>query len=289
MNRVQHNFINRMMHRPRLLRRIMIILSFIALLAGLQSYAHYKRLESNLDIAAGQFAYLADEKQNSDLTVRITNTLSQLRTLSSEVGWQSDLEEIQSEFEGFVAGPGKGMDVILDRVNILNNKATMGKEILDQLRKDLIQLEIWHHDYYGDIIASITAPGLLYWPTSVLLEWHYSNTILDTMQFNRALYLILIGEVSAGQAILGELRTQLPDSQLRARVMFTQGRLLYGIGRYDESVEVVTDSIQMNPEYSLARKFLDYQLSRGPDEEVEEEDESVQNVGTASSGEATLF
>jgi hypothetical protein len=109
------------------------------------------------------------------------------------------------------------------------------------------------------------------------------------MQYNRSLYLILTGEVSAGQAILGELRTRLPDSPLRARTLFTQGRLLYGTGRHAESIKSVQDSIYLDPEFSLAKKFLEYQLSRGPDEEVEQEDESVQRVGTASSGEATLF
>ena len=261
----------------------------MALLVGLQSYVHYTRLGSNLDKATGQVVYLADEKQSSELTEKIKSGFTQLKTLSSDAGWQGELEEIESEFQGFVSGTGKNMNVVLDRIANLNNGAAIDDGFIAQLRRNLVRLESWHHDYYGDIIASMTHPGLLYWPASILLKWHYSNDLLHTMQFNRALYLILIGEVSAGQAILGELRTQLPDSRLRARVLFTQGRLLYGIGRYEESVKVVTDSIRMNPEYALAKKFLEYQLSRGPDEAVEEEDESVQNVGTASSGEATLF
>ena len=122
------------------------------------------------------------------------------------------------------------------------------------------------------------------WP-----NWYDGNDLLDTMQFNRALYLIIAGEVSTGQAILGELRTRLTDSPLRARVIFTQGRLLYGMGRYEQSVEVVQGSVHLDPNLSLAKRFLEYQLSHGPDEEMEEEEESVQRVGTASSGGATLF
>ena len=123
----------------------------------------------------------------------------------------------------------------------------------------------------------------------MLLSKFYGESFLDAMLFNRGLYLVIVGEVSAGQSILGELRTRLPDSPLRAKVLYTQGRLLYGMGRFEQSVEIVQDSVRMDPELKLAKRFLEFQISKGPDEEVEEEDESVQRVGSASSGGATLF
>lgn len=288
MNSPQH-IIKRLKFRSHLPRRSLIILSVVALLVGLQSYMHYSKLGPMLTRASEQFISLADERQSLKLTERIVDVMVELRTLSEDATWRSDLDEIQSEFQSFNNGLGEGMGVMLSQVNRFKNKASTGKEIIGQLETDLNTLNTWHHDYYGDIIATISSPGILYWPTSMLLKWHYGNDLLDTMQFNRGLYLIIVGEVSTGQAILGELRTRLEDSPLRARVMFTQGRLLYGIGRYEQSVEVVQNSVHMDPNLTLAKKFLDYQLSKGPDEEMEEEEESVQRVGTASSGGSTLF
>jgi hypothetical protein len=281
--------IKRLTFRSHSIRRMLVILSVITLVVGLQSYLHYSKLGPMMLQANEQFIYLADEMQSIKLTENITDSIVELRTLSEDTAWRSDLDEIQSNFQGFTNAPGEGMGVLLSQVITFNNKASTGKELIAQLHTDLIKLDAWYLDYYGDIIATITSPGILYWPTSMLLKWHYGKELLDTMQFNRGLYLIIIGEVSAGQAILGELRTRLPDSSLRARVMFTQGRLLYGVGRYEQSVEVVQESVKMDPSLSLAKKFLEYQLSKGPDEEMEEEEEDVQRVGTASSGGSTLF
>jgi hypothetical protein len=288
MNSTQQQIIKRLRFRSHLLRRIFIVFSLAAIIMGLQGFAHFSRLGPMLSEANENFIYLADEKQNFEQTDKITDRLIVLRSFSAEASWQTDLDGIQSEFQGFISSTGDGMDVILNQVSTFKNKASSGKELIERLEQDLNLLGVWNHDYYGDIIAAITSPGVFYWPTVMLLNWHDTN-LLDTIQFNRSLYLIIMGEVSAGQAILGELRTRLEDSPLRARVMFTQGRLLYGIGRYEQSVEVVQDSVRMDPNLSLAKRFLEYQLSRGPDEEVEEEDESVQRVGTASSGGATLF
>ena len=275
--------------RSQLLRKVFITLSFIAVVIGLQSYLYSSKLKPMLNEANEQFIFLADERQNFELIDRVTDTLTELQSLSDDAQWQASLIEIQSELQGLIATPSEGMDVILDKIATFKDRAIIGKELILQLESELNLLNDWYYDYYGDIIATVSSPGMLYWPTSILLTWHYRNNLLETMQFNRALYLIIVGEVSAGQAILGELRTRLSDSPLRARIIFTQGRLLYGTGRYEQSVDVVQDSVHMDPQLTLAKKFLEYQLSKGPDEEMEEEEEDVQRVGTASSGGATLF
>jgi hypothetical protein len=289
MNGTQQQIIKRLRARSHLLRRILIILAILAIIVGLQSWLHLSKLGPMIQKANESFNYLVDERQNKNLSSRIMNALTELRSVSTEASWQSELDEIQSEFQGFINAPAEGLDVTINKITGLKDKTAQTRDVIDRIIRDLNRLNTWHQDYYGDIIATITGPGIAYWPASMIMGWFHDNTLLDTMQFNRGLYLVIMGEVSAGQAILGELRTRLPDSPLRARVLFSQGRLLYGMGRYEQSVEVVQQSVQMDPSHGLAKRFLEYQVSKGPDEEVEEEDEDVQRVGTASSGGATLF
>jgi tetratricopeptide (TPR) repeat protein len=275
--------------RSSAIRRIVIILTVVGIFSGLQAFIHLVRLAPLMEQANQTFLLLLDERQNHDMTVKVIDSVSNLRTFSDDNDWQKELDELQSELQQFINSPSNDLEVIITRVSVLKDKHEIANELVEKLIDDLTQLDEWHHDYYGDILARIISPGIGYWPTSILLKYYYSGSLVDTVQFNRALYLVIVGEVSSGQATLGQLRTNLPDSELRARVLYTQGRLLYGMGRYEQSLEIVQDSISMDPEHGLGKRFLEYQISHGPDEEVEEEDESIQPVGAASSGGATLF
>jgi hypothetical protein len=129
MNKLQHNLIRQFKSRYHLLRRLMILFAVLAVLAGIQSWVHYANLESLLNKAVEQFVYLANEKQNLELTDQITDHFTELRALSAEAVWQSDLNEIQSEFQGFITAPGEGMGAVLGQVTAFNNKASMGKNL----------------------------------------------------------------------------------------------------------------------------------------------------------------
>lgn len=280
--------VNRRRSRMRAARRGGIFVAVLAIIAGLQMYFYYSGLESRLSRANEQFVNLVDERRGWLLTQEASASINGLKELSEDEQWQKEVEALQNDFQAFISSPAEGMDGPLNRLSRMGGSSP-GDSGFAKLEKILIRIEEWHHDHYGDIAAHIARPPAYYWPASILIKRINAGTITDEVQFNRALYHIQVGEVSAGQAALGELRTRLPDTPLRARVLYTQGRLLYGMGRYEQSIEVVQDSLRIDPLSGLAKRFLEYQLSRGPDEEVEEEDEGFLPFGSASMGGGTLF
>lgn len=285
---VEPSPVNRRKSRVRAARKGAIIVAMLAIVAGVQMYFYYSGLEPRFARASGQFVNLVDERRGWVLTQEVTSSINGLKELSEDEQWQKEVEALQNEFQSFISSPAEGMDGPLNRLSRMGG-ASPGDGGFTKLERILVRIEEWHHDHYGDIAAHVARPPLYYWPASILIKRINAGTITDEVQFNRALYHILVGEVSAGQAALGELRTRLPDSPLRARVLYTQGRLLYGMGRYEQSIEVVQDSLRIDPSSGLAKRFLEYQLSRGPDEEVEEEDEGFLPFGSASMGGGTLF
>lgn len=286
---LEFTFAGRFRRRGQLIRRLLIVLAIILVIFCSQMFIFYSTVVPLFGNAEENFRNLVAERNTSNLAKHVLELINEMGRLSEAETWQNDIETIANEFQKFLVTPASGVSRTLNLVVSVKNQSMTGRDIVERMEQELIQIEDLYHDYYGEIESAISQPDIHLWPTSILIKWIYGGTLLDTVHFNRSLYLITLGEGQAAQAILGELRTRIPDSPLRANVLYTEGRLLYGMGRYEESIEMIQDSIRIDPTASLAKRFLEYQLSKGPDKEIEKTDEDVQRSGFTSGAGGTLF
>lgn len=134
------------------------------------------------------------------------------------------------------------------------------------------------HDYsdpYAALQADVEAPALYYWPAAVLMNAALGYT--DVITFNRAVYLIRIGELGTARVLLNGLHASADDAEALGLVYYALGRLEFEVYRlgpkpesykdsihYVKAVQHLRESLKSNPESSLAKRFYDYLLSLPP-------------------------
>lgn len=176
-------------------------------------------------------------------------------------------------FHGFVTSR---LDDANERFHeLMNERRHGGARLAEQGESELNGLGHDYTDPYEDLQADLKAPPWYYWPAAALMNAALEYS--DVVTFNRAIYLARIGELGTARVLLNGLHASADDAETLGLVYYALGRIEFEVYRsapqpesykesvhYTKSVQYLRQSLQSDPESSLAKRFYDYLLSLPP-------------------------
>jgi hypothetical protein len=116
------------------------------------------------------------------------------------------------------------------------------------------------------LLVMIDSPPWYLRPGAILTR--AATELRNVVQFNQGLYMARTGQESEARRVLGDVRASAKNPQLAARANYLLGRLNYEhyrkkpeVQHYNEAVRYVRESLQSDPELTVAKRFLDFLLS----------------------------
>lgn len=150
-----------------------------------------------------------------------------------------------------------------------------GADPIDQLRNEVNRLEEAYADPYERLQEALKSPPWYLWPMANVLS--QTSGYVDAVTFNRAIYLASVGETGTARVLLSSLHARADDPELLGLVYYTLGRIHFEVFRsspdpesysdsvqYMQAVQYLRQSLQADPDSTLAKRFHDYLLSLPP-------------------------
>ncbi len=238
---------------------------------GLQSYAFYRTFTPRVEDANRLLFDLVVESSGHAMYERVAGQVRQLendggdRYASLREAWGTFLQQFSAAPDTAIAGLRGELETL---------EAANGEDpALARLLADVRRFEAMHVDRYGTLLERIDDPPFWLWPTARLLV-RYSDAG-DVVTLNRALHLAQVGEIGTARVLLSGLRASTDDPRMLGLVYYVLGRLEFDLFRtrpdaelYMQSVQYVRQSLQSDPGFELAQRFLDYLLSLSQEQAV---------------------
>lgn len=246
---------------------VLRISGIVILVIGLQSWGFSRHSTPLIDEAQRQLMLLQAEVPGRRLIDATMVGLRDYWQASSDALRKRQIVELRDTFvQGFRDNPRL---VIVDAMRIVNGFDTNSeteKELLATLRQQLLRLQEVYTDHYAGVISAYSDAPLYLQPTAALHSRNRAGK--NALDFNHALYLMLVGERSAANTIYTDLRHNTNSDELESRVLFAQARLQYDAFEieknpeyYLQAVQYARQSAQSDATYDLPKLFLEYLLS----------------------------
>jgi len=243
------------------------VAGFLLLLGGLQAYAFHTFVTPKFDKANDSLLRLQQEVPGNQLLDATLGLLRDYRRIASDEVRKRQVLQLRQVFvEQFQENPRLAIaefDIVVHRFDA---RSAAGQELLDTLRSNSNRLNEMYSDHFARAIESYAGPPWYFQPAAALAAIDESRG--QTLNFNHAHYLTLVGERSAANSTYNELRLNTDSDVFTSRILFAQARLHYDAFRVEQdseyhrqAIQHVQQSLRHDAAYELAKLFLEYLLS----------------------------
>ena len=266
--------------RKKYLSNFLFVLAFLLILSGTQALIFYSKYMPQItDANNGLFTLMIEKTRGESLR----NIQRQFQSLRAALKGQA---EISSRFETiyeimgehFREGPLGTIEQVQSELQIIqqiitekleqepNEVLTEASNNITQLGNDFEGLYEVYYVPYDQLHAELQDPPRYLWPTAgVLLD---ISGYLNAVTFNRAIYMSQIGDLGTARVLLSGMYATSDDQVLLGLVYYGLGRLQWELfltrlepENYFQAVNYLRQSIQADPDSSLAKRLFDYMLS----------------------------
>ena len=246
---------------------ILKIAGIVLLLGGIQSLSFHRYIAPRFDKAEQNLAFLQEEVPGNQLLNTSLDTLRDYRRISNDEVKKRQILQLRQDFvQQFREDPRPAIEDLNRVVSSFEAQSTVEQELLDTLQKNLSHLKDIYSDHYAAVIANYDSPPWYFQPSAAFLTMRSSDR--QELDFNHALYLMLVAQRAAANPIYNELRLNVDSDAFKSRIFFAQSRLQYDAFRleqdpeyYHQAVLHAQQSLAHDAAYDLARLFLEYLLT----------------------------
>lgn len=250
------------------LRSASRIASILLLIVALQSWAFHRNVENHDAAAQYNLELLSQETVNRRLIDKALGELREYWRLTADPAMKSlALELRENVVLRFSAEPLAVIDTFQHGAKTLQGDSAPAREILSGLNATLQQLTEVYGDHAAEAYSAYVDPPLYLQPTAALVRMAGGQTEMH-LDYNRALYLMLVGKRDEAQKRYLAMRHAAQSPAEKSRILFAQGRLRFDAfqntkdaQQLSEALQHVRQSVRSDPDYALPKLFLDYLLS----------------------------
>lgn len=253
---------------PGRLRRAFQVVGILLLIVSLQSLAFHRHVEKYDRASRQNLELLSQETASGRL---IDTALSELREywrLGTEPAMKSLALELREDVVlRFRAEPLAVVERFQRGATTLQADSEASREALVRLNATLRRLTEVYTNRAATAWSAWSQPPLYLQPAAALVKLFAGRTEMR-LNYNRALYLMLVGEREEAQEIFLAVRRAAESPEERALVLFAQARLRFDAfedtkdpQQLSEALQHVRQSVRSDPDYELSKLFLDYLLS----------------------------
>jgi hypothetical protein len=273
--------------RQTLLLWLFRIVSVIVLLAGLQVFGFYRHFTPGLHAANAGLERLVAESSSHELANRILGNLQELRNQADNEILRRQIVQIYERFiKEFGADPRTAISDLDRMVAGLSNHYQGGSETFSVIQEDLVQLRGMYSDHYGELLAELDSPPWYLQPSAGLING--DGKFARRAGFDYAVYLAIVGDRSAANDILNDLRENAGTRDFRSGVYYAQARLLYDAFKaendfqyFQQALQYTRQSLRENAGFGTAKLFLEYLLSIAGDMSLQDTPMKGEGKGVA--------
>ncbi len=263
---------------------LLMAVAIALMITGVQALLFYAKYTPEIDSTNAQLFALMQEKTRSE---HLSKLQDQFQSLMSALRGQA---EISSRFEStfevmgehFREGPLGTMEQVQAEFQIIQD---MIKEMQEQelepdqtealqtattaiatLSMDMTKLQEIYSIPFDELHADLQNPPLYLWPTANYLR--EMSGYLNSVTFNRAIYLSQIGEIGTSRVLLSGMYSNSDDNEILGLVYYGLGRLQWELfltrlepENYHQAASYLRQSLQADPEAELSKRLFDYMLS----------------------------
>lgn len=281
--------------RESYLRRIVAGLSptlriagIVLLVVGLQAWGFNRQVISRTDVAAANLALLQQEVPGNRLiNAAMTSLRDYYRISNDELRRRQIVELRDTVSERFAENPRLAIDDAVRITGGFDARTSGEHEAINSVIQNFARLQEIYADHYAAAIEAYSDPSWLFQPAAALLRMRSSAGL--ALRFDHALYLMLVGDRAAANAILESLREADGSAAFDSRVLLAQARLQFDAFRVEQdpeylrqAVEYARESLRHDAAYELPKLLLEYLLAIEP-QAAETGETSMQGQGTGES------
>jgi hypothetical protein len=242
------------------------VAAILALLLGGQMLLFSQRLARGMENYGDGTEWMGVAPQE-----RLTAVQQRLESLAKALSDKGEVVRVRQQFQETAnEAPRAAIEKLRDWLGSYApasfQASSEAASLIASLRSDLERLhEIYSRDL-APLLVLVDSPPWYLWPGAVLIT---ANTELrSVLQLNQALHLARVGKESDARQLLAEIRGGTNDRQLAALGIYLLARLNYEqyrkdpeVQHYNEAVRYTQESLQSDPDLSVAKRFLDFLLS----------------------------
>jgi len=248
--------------------RLLRIAGILVLIGGLQAFGFYRHFVPDIALANQNLDRLMDEAATHKLVEQALGELQDLGRVADNEALRTEAAQVYERFvKQFVDDPRMAIN---DFERVVSGfpvqSAPLGAEALQTLKDDIVLLRELYSDHYRKLVDGLASPPLYLQPTAVLIK--RDDGFQQTVLFNHALYLSVVGDRSTANAIFNELKGAAGAPDLVAMIHYAQALMLYGafqseqkLEYYQQAVQNLKQSLRSNAGFGLPQLLLEYLLS----------------------------
>jgi hypothetical protein len=268
--------------RKKFISYTLFVFAFFLVFTGIQALIFYSKYLPQIEDTNGKLFSLTLEKTRGEQLNIIQAKFQSLRTV---VKGQSEISSrIEAVFEimgeHFSGGPLGTIEQVQSELQLtqqliqeklteegaLVEVLTQAANEITQLEKDFEKLHEVYFIPFDQLHAELQNTPWYLWPTAGKLR--NVSGYLNAVTFNRAMYLSQIGEIGTARVLLSSMYANSDDHELLGLVYYGLGRLQWELfltrlepENYFQATNYLRQSLQADPDSTLAKRLFDYMLS----------------------------
>lgn len=250
------------------LRRVCLVTGILLLVFSLQSIAFHRYVQEHDRAARRTLDQLSQETASGRLIDTALADLREYWRLTPDPTMKSLALEIRDDVMlRFRAEPLAIVEGFPRGAASLRAESEATREALARLNETLQRLGDVYTDRAAAAYYAWSQPPVYLQPAAALVRLFAGQTEIK-LNFNRALYLMLVAKREEAQEIYLAIRRSAESPEDKARVLFAQGRLRFDSfedtrdpQQLSEALQHVRQSVRSDPDYQLSKLFLDYLIS----------------------------
>ncbi len=281
-NKISSGIVTAIQKRKNQISYLVIAISLALIITGIQAHLFYSRYTPQIEQTNEALFSLMLEKTRGeqlrglqDQFQALITSLKGLAEISSRFeatyevmgehfreGPVGTMEQVQSEFQSI-------QELIKEKQQEEDAPVEALQEASDSiatLSEDMSRLQEVYAIPYDDLHSDIQNPPLYLWPTANYLR--EDSGYLNSVTFNRAIYLSQIGEMGTARVLLSGMYSNSNDNKMLGLVYYSLGRLQWELfltrlepENYFQAVSYLRQSLQTDSDAELSKRLFDYMLS----------------------------
>ena len=247
--------------------RFLKVGGILLFVGGLQALSFDRFVTPLIDIAGQNLGLLQQEVPGNYLVDATLDVLRDYRRLSTdEVKKRRALQLRQDFIQQFQEDPQLAVTQFSRTVESFEAQSSVEQELLTSLHQKLERLDDLYADHFAFALESYSSPPWYFQPAASLVTLGASG--VQSLQFDHALYLSLVGQRGAANSIHNDLRLNTDSDSFKSRILFAQSRLQYDafLAEQDpeyhrQAVQHAQQSLRHDAAYDLPKLFLEYLLT----------------------------
>jgi len=246
---------------------ILKVIGILVLIGGLQAWGFHRNITPQIREANRYLLLLTEEARGNHLLNSSLNALRDYRRISTDEMRQRQILQLrETVVQQFRENPQLAIAEFVNVASGFEAHSAVEQELLMSLQQDLTLLGEIYSDHFAVVLAQYVKPAWYFQPVASLVTMNSPNRY--KLDFDHALYLMLVGERGAANAIYSDLRQEVGSRRLQSRILFAQSRLQYNAFRNEpdpeyqrQAVQYAQQSLRHDAGYELPKLFLEYLLA----------------------------